>query len=596
MGRQCDFTDAPSPPTADDLNMLRSRLAELEERLVAGSGTRAGSSSTSTGPGTGPGTGGDSVMSLDESPPSDLSSLSQANPSPPRLPLNAASTGPQWVVPARANRFPAAICLDIDCFKWAGMHIPRPGVDVPQDVYEFLTAPGCGQSDGTGSGAGPSGTSVVQAATNHYFDSVHRWFPIISKKRMTLGIALWEGGPDLAMLFLAMKLVSWSPVGGISTADSGIYVAAKRFLALLESSGTVSLLHLQAMVLVALYEVGHGIYPAAWMSVAMCARYADLIGIPSFKESSLMLGSVATWTEAEERRRVWWAIYILDRYVCLGNKKRFAMPEPDDHLSLPVDDDAWDQGDPARASHVPTTTPLFQPQGTFARLAQASMLVSNVITHARTTVSINRHGNTTNPNQPASDMTYVTNLSDTITSFNTLLQTELLSTPTNPNPTTNPSTYLAALGPRFLAFSAQILLMDLYCCPENQLDGPGPTGTSHTRPQTADERAMQARAVAAIRAAALQVRDLGLDVLEAVLPPAELRRASPLPLDALYAALATLHWLWKEGGDPEAERALEDLKKILSRLAMRWTVATEYLDMIHHHDVTSVMAWRETFS
>ncbi|KAK3336626.1 hypothetical protein B0T19DRAFT_44974 [Cercophora scortea] len=586
MGRQCDFTDAPSPPTADDLNMLRSRLAELEERLVASAGT--GSSA-----GTGTTTTGDSVMSLDgdddRSPPSDFSSSQ-----PPRLPLNAAATGPQWVAPARLNRFPAAICLDIDCFKWASMPIPRPGIDVPQDVYEFLTAPGCGQSDGTGSGAGASGTSVVQAATNHYFDSVHRWFPIISRKRMTLGIALWEGGPDLAMLFLAMKLVSWSPVAGISTADSGIYVAAKRFLAQLESGGTVSLLHLQAMVLVTLYEVGHGIYPAAWMSVAMCARYADLIGLPSFKESSLMLGSVATWTEAEERRRVWWAIYILDRYVCLGNKKRFAMPEPDDHLSLPVDDDAWDQGDPARASHVPITTPLFQPQGTFARLAQASMLISNVITHSRTTVSTNRHASNNSPNnpQPSFDMTYVTSLADTITSFNTLLQTEHLQSTTN----TNPTIYLASLTPRFLTFSAQILLMDLYCCPENQLDGPGPTGTSHTRPQTPDERAMQSRAVDSIRSAALQVRDLGLEVLEIVLPPAELRRVSPLLLDALYAALATLHWLWKEGGDPAVEQALEDLKKVLSRLAMRWSVATEYLDMIHHHDVTSVMAWRETFS
>jgi len=142
--------------------------------------------------------------------------------------------------------------------------------------------------------------NAVQDAAAQYFDGVHRWFPIISRKRMTLGIALWEGGPDLAMLFLAMKLITAFPhhgSGGVESCGMNgnpVYAASKRFLGLLEASGNVSLLHLQAMVLVTLYEFGHGIYPAAWMSVAACARYADMIGIPSFKESSVVLGSVVS--------------------------------------------------------------------------------------------------------------------------------------------------------------------------------------------------------------------------------------------------------------------------------------------------------------
>jgi hypothetical protein len=37
-----------------------------------------------------------------------------------------------------------------------------------------------------------------------------------------------------------------------------------------------------------------GVYPGAWMTVAQCARYVDLLGIPSFKESALVLGGAVS--------------------------------------------------------------------------------------------------------------------------------------------------------------------------------------------------------------------------------------------------------------------------------------------------------------
>ncbi len=133
----------------------------------------------------------------------------------------------------------------------------------------------------------------MQEAAAEYFATIHVWLPIVSRKRMMIGTSLWEGGPDLAMLFLAMKLITSQPEGFASpesAVENPLYGAAKRFLALLEGSGTVSLMCLQSMILVALYEFGHAIYPAAWMSVAQCARYVDVIGIPSYRESVAMLG------------------------------------------------------------------------------------------------------------------------------------------------------------------------------------------------------------------------------------------------------------------------------------------------------------------
>ena len=122
------------------------------------------------------------------------------------------------------------------------------------------------------------GNAVIET-TSDYFDTIHTWMPFISHKRMNLGIPLRNAGPDLAMLFLAMKLVTSPPAGtGLPSCDP-LYTSAKAFLALFEANGEVSLLCLQAMVLIALYEHGHAVYPTAWMTVGACVRYAEMLGI-----------------------------------------------------------------------------------------------------------------------------------------------------------------------------------------------------------------------------------------------------------------------------------------------------------------------------
>jgi hypothetical protein len=142
-----------------------------------------------------------------------------------------------------------------------------------QDVLEYL-------------GDGDS----IQVAITDYFINIHPWMPIVSKKRMNMGLPLFDGGPDLAVLFLAMKLVTSKPTDGVAMGEYYLYTAAKRFLSLLESCGSISVMNLQALILVALYEYSHAIYPAAWMTVGACVKYVDLLGLPSYKSSCEILG------------------------------------------------------------------------------------------------------------------------------------------------------------------------------------------------------------------------------------------------------------------------------------------------------------------
>lgn len=594
MGRLCDYTDVQQAPTAGDLVSMQMKIVELEQRLNQKE---------------------QQSRSAVASPNGNASSAGGA-PGPSALFLNAVNEKPPLWMPAQ-SRFPSAMFLDIDCFIYASLPVPKPSAEIPMDVLEIL-----------------SNANALQQAVTDYFNTVHCWFPIISKKRMNMGHPLLEGGSDLAMLFLAMKLVSSQPVNGVASADSHLYVAAKRFLALLESAGTVSIMYLQAMILVAIYELGHSIYPAAWMTIGACSRYAEILRLPSYKDSVVILGQAQTWTELEERRRVWWGIFILDRVICLGAKRRPVAPEPGPNDILPMNDTAWDEGDVANALQSAVSAPVTDPQGPFARLCQAAILIDRVESHVRQTTR--RHKS--RDSEPFS-MDEVTTLIDDLASFSSLISSELAAAsqspaatttssngPSPPQPRSPPSAFTypspmysnptsqqspasthspssapgpsqstipSLLPPYFLTFSSQILLYDLYCCPEDLLTtGPG-HGSSEPLPKTPASLALQVRAVSGIRCASLSVRDAAVEVLlEFCVLPSNLARVSPLVLDALYAAMATLHWLWKEGGEEGVGRALEDVKRGLARLDMRWRLARDYLGMERYHDVTTAMEWR----
>jgi hypothetical protein len=101
---------------------------------------------------------------------------------------------------------------------------------------------------------------------------------------------LWEAGTDLALLFLCMKLITSRPQDGVESSQSQIYMSAKRFLGLMEASGTISLIVLQAGLLITWYEYGQAIYPAAWMSAGWCVRYGNLLGINGHESATQLLG------------------------------------------------------------------------------------------------------------------------------------------------------------------------------------------------------------------------------------------------------------------------------------------------------------------
>jgi hypothetical protein len=154
----------------------------------------------------------------------------------------------------------------------------------------------------------------IRIFASHFFNTVQSWMPIISKKRFYDHYLspLSPSQPDLALLFLCMKLISEVLPENAKNPQTSIYLTAKQFYLVVETAGILSIQVLQAGVLISLYELGHAIYPSAFLSIGACARYAYVLGING--NASSQISKPLTWVEQEERRRVWWAIVILDRF------------------------------------------------------------------------------------------------------------------------------------------------------------------------------------------------------------------------------------------------------------------------------------------
>ncbi|KAE8392889.1 hypothetical protein BDV23DRAFT_170548 [Aspergillus alliaceus] len=327
-GRICDYSDPSQLSPADGIRELRSRVQQLEARVLASSNPTLCGASSITG-------------------------VPSAHP----------NTDP----PHSSELSTQAYYLDSDL--WSSFNSTTHGKDIPipEDVSTAL------------------GTHAdMDSAISHYFETVHVWMPIISKIRLERVIQQTQGAmkADVSLLLLCMKLVC-----GVTPQ---LYTAAKRFSRELEMGGLYTLRIVQAGVLLSVYEMGHAIFPAAFGTIGNCARQGVALGIHN-KLASQLIGKPRGWVDWEERHRVWWMIVILDRYITVGSDYRpLCTDDPSKDTLLPADDSAWDSGEMMTPERVSLSSQSTNPVSPFARLAQASNLLGRVIRHCNdTTLELN---------------------------------------------------------------------------------------------------------------------------------------------------------------------------------------------------------------
>jgi hypothetical protein len=156
-----------------------------------------------------------------------------------------------------------------------------------------------------------------------YFQGVHLWLPIISKKRFRDRFAHFQASPtaDFALLLLLMRLITQHPSPDPDTDQDRevLYLASKTLFAQVQAFIPSSLYLAQAGVILATYEHAHGMIEAAYITIGTAARMACALGLHN-KPCSMEMQGTDAWLDDEEALATWWGLMICDRYVNeLGN-------------------------------------------------------------------------------------------------------------------------------------------------------------------------------------------------------------------------------------------------------------------------------------
>lgn len=154
-----------------------------------------------------------------------------------------------------------------------------------------------------------------------YLEGIEPWFPVLSVTKLRVQLSgTWEDTTlEVVLLSLAIVLVVKSAGTAGSEDDRSsrsLYFFAKSRLAATEVLGINSFGIIQARILINLFEILHGFYPAAYISIAASTRAMEALdAFPEMgaTEDTTVITPLDTETNILERVLTWCGILILDR-------------------------------------------------------------------------------------------------------------------------------------------------------------------------------------------------------------------------------------------------------------------------------------------
>ncbi|EAW11915.1 transcription factor domain protein [Aspergillus clavatus NRRL 1] len=185
---------------------------------------------------------------------------------------------------------------------------------------------------------------------------------------------------ETALLLLAIYLVAEKEYHGSSMQRGDrrhLHQHCSYLISFLQLVREPSVELVQAGLLLTLYELGSSLLQAAFLRVATCARLACVLQL--HLDEPLGDDCADAWRPAEERKRVWAGVYIMDRLVYQvvpDLATVHVVDEPDYGFRLPVDDsDSERSSSSVRPSFA---TSLDVPLSYYAREIQASRILGKV--------------------------------------------------------------------------------------------------------------------------------------------------------------------------------------------------------------------------
>ncbi|CVL02259.1 related to Zn(II)Cys6 transcriptional activator [Fusarium mangiferae] len=442
----------------------------------------------------------------------------------------------------QTNNFPCSYFLDSDFFQ-----------PISRDILTMHDGPFFVEQQRRFAIAGSFGSLI-----EHYETTIHHWLPILSIKRLkqnTKALGDSTRGVVDVLVFLALEaLISQNDEHTTLPQSNPSYLKAKHGSFIAESGGTINIRLIQTIFFIALYELGHRIYPAAYSTIGQAVRLATMVGLHSQKEAKQLFVEPETWTLCEEQRRTWWAIVMLDRVVVAGSPQLLmAAPDPKPSDLLPCNDDDWTSGRIGfnealftRNFHSPSSV------GHFARVCQAVHMFGKVLHH------IKAREKDTDPVELTAEA----------------LQLHIVLTALDQGIMSNDCDITTVHGSLHSALSlcslARLLLYNEYACNEPSF--------STARERLAAEVEMQQISLMSIQnIVSKTIPHMARQIVSASQQHSKGPRHSPILAGCLYHAATECAWFVKENNDAEMVAGLDAITQALQALKSEWSVCSELL-------------------
>jgi hypothetical protein len=149
-----------------------------------------------------------------------------------------------------------------------------------------------------------------------YFKTLHGWSPIVNKQDLYDGLTSLSTNPraDFAILILAIHLAIKTKEQGVGEQEAveQMYRTTKVSYSLASATGHPSIDLIRAGLVIALHEYSQALHDAAYLTLGQCARMASLMGFDKTLYEDQPC-TAPTQYIAEEQRRAWWCIFVLER-------------------------------------------------------------------------------------------------------------------------------------------------------------------------------------------------------------------------------------------------------------------------------------------
>lgn len=197
---------------------------------------------------------------------------------------------------------------------------------------------------------------LLYALVDLYFEHINSWCPILHR-RSTLdtffGPSPLEEADRMVLYAIVATTLRFSTDSRLSEQNRKRYHDSSKQKVLLYGLENSSVKALQALVILALDLVGSSNGPPGWKLLALITRSVVQLGLAVESKSSLIapvypsiytlravtLSEPDSWIEDESRRRLFWMVYLLDRYSTLATAFNFALDDKDIDRKLPCKDE-----------------------------------------------------------------------------------------------------------------------------------------------------------------------------------------------------------------------------------------------------------------